>query len=381
VSHRLLLILAALLFPLALQANPFASQVKVTADRLNVRDDVWGNKLGYVLEGQQFNVVQTKEDWGKIEYELGKFGWIALEYTEGLPQQTSAAAVQQFCGELNQEFTKLGWNDARCEAADWDTGWETSQQHPLLYQVASGRKSSESSTLLLCSVHGDESTSYHCFRFAKLLQQQPELLEHPLIIVPMLNPDGFFKKPKQRTNHNEVDLNRNLPTRDWNALAHRQWKWSYAQNPRYFPGKSANSELENQFLVGLILAFTPSKIISLHSPLDFLDLDYMDTADGTKEQLIVRQKAWHQAKKFTAQSGTKFRDYRTFPGSLGRFGDEWKIPVYTLELPSAAAKDAAQEFERVRSAMLKLFNVPLNGQPMNTQPTALNEESSDASLL
>ena len=186
----------------------------------------------------------------------------------------------------------------------------------------------------------------------------------------------FFSQPRTRTNSNGVDLNRNLPTKDWAALAHRQWKWSYKENPRYNPGKSAGSEKENQFLVSLILKYKPDKIVSLHSPLDFIDLDYMDKREGDKELLAVRKRAWFQAQSFAKQSGTRFRDYRTFPGSLGRFGDEWKIPIYTLEFPEKPRIQAAKEFERFKSAMLELLNTNLS-----TQPTALNNEQDKDQLL
>ncbi|MGA1644424.1 MAG: SH3 domain-containing protein, partial [bacterium] len=66
-----------------------SDQIVITADRLNVRDGVWGNKLGKVFEGQQFEVAQKKEEWAQIEYELGKFGWISLDYARPALQATS----------------------------------------------------------------------------------------------------------------------------------------------------------------------------------------------------------------------------------------------------------------------------------------------------
>ena len=76
-----------------------SDQIVITADRLNVRDGVWGKKLGKVFEGQQFEVRQKKEEWGKIEYELGKFGWISLDYARTALQTTSKnnVSLSQFC--------------------------------------------------------------------------------------------------------------------------------------------------------------------------------------------------------------------------------------------------------------------------------------------
>ena len=354
-----------------------SDQIVITADRLNVRDGVWGNKLGKVFEGQQFEVAQKKEEWAQIEYELGKFGWISLDYAKPALQATSGKNItlSQFCAQVDTEFKKLGWKDISCNSDDWQANWHSEKGQPLIYKVF-GDKSSTHTTLLVCSVHSDEDTTYHCFRFMELLRSNMELIQQRLVLIPLLNPDGFFSQPRSRTNANGVDLNRNLPTKDWAALAHRQWKWSYQQNPRYNPGKGAGSEKENQFLVSLILKYKPDKIVSLHSPLDFLDLDYMDKREGDEELLAVRKRAWFQAQSFAEQSGTRFRDYRTFPGSLGRFGDEWKIPIYTLEFPEKPGSQAANEFERFKSAMLELFNTNLS-----TQPTALNNDQDKDQLL
>jgi protein MpaA len=354
-----------------------SEQIVITADRLNVRDEVWGKKLGKVYEGQQFEITQEKEDWALIEYEFGKFGWIFLDYARPALQanEVKNTSLSQFCVRVNTELKKLGWKDISCNSDDWQSTWHSEKGQPLIYKVF-GDEKSKHTTLLMCSVHSDEDTTYHCFRFMELLRSNQELIQQRLVLIPLLNPDGFFSHPRSRTNANGVDLNRNLPTKDWASLAHRQWKWSYQKNPRYNPGKSAGSEEENQFLVSIILKYKPDKIVSLHSPLDFIDLDYMDKREGDKELLAVRKRAWFQAKNFAEQSGTRFRDYRTFPGSLGRFGDEWKIPIYTLEFPDRPGNQAAKEFERFKSAMLELFNTNLN-----TQPTALNNEQENDQLL
>jgi hypothetical protein len=64
-------------------------EVIITATRLNVRDDVGGNKLGAVTRGQKFELQGTKENWGKIEFEPGRLGWISLQYTQPVAEQRS----------------------------------------------------------------------------------------------------------------------------------------------------------------------------------------------------------------------------------------------------------------------------------------------------
>ena len=75
-----------------------------------------------------------------------------------------------------------------------------------------------------------------------------------LVIVPVLNPDGYFLD--QRHNANGVDLNRNLPTKDWSAKV---------SDPRYHPGATPASEPETQALLQALERFSPDFILSLHS--------------------------------------------------------------------------------------------------------------------
>jgi hypothetical protein len=53
----------------------------------------------------------------------------------------------------------------------------------------------------------------------------------------------------------------------------------------------------------------------------------------------------------------KFVDYRFFPGSLGNYaGNERKIPIYTLELPTAYAAKSHDYWTIIRSALLNALN-------------------------
>jgi protein MpaA len=163
---------------------------------------------------------------------------------------------------------------------------------------------------LLGAVHGDEIEGAHVMHELFQYLKKEHRFTLPLIVVPIVNVDGFAKKT--RVNHNGVDLNRNLPTEDWNDRF---------EEAKYNPGKEPLSEPENQFLQSLFLKYQPAFILSFHSwkPILNFNGDCKDIAEYLA--------------KFNQYPLDGDIGYPT-PGSLGTYGPEvLKCPVLTFECP------------------------------------------------
>lgn len=162
--------------------------------------------------------------------------------------------------------------------------------------------------LILGGVHGDEPEGVVCCR--GLLQKFLESFELKLnlTLVPEFNPEGVLLKT--RGNSNKVDLNRNLPTKDWSPVA---------ATVRYFPGPRALSEKENQHLVHFLNSHKPDVIFSLHSWKPMLNTN----GDLPEAQVIS---------EMTGYVIEPDIGYPT-PGSLGTYaGLEKNIPTLTYEI-------------------------------------------------
>lgn len=167
-------------------------------------------------------------------------------------------------------------------------------------------------SLLIGGVHGDEPEG---FLFAeRFLQEVQEgsltVPDHlTLYVCPRLNPDGC--SVDRRTNARNVDLNRNLPTKDWTKDF---------TNPRYFPGLSAGSEVESELTVELIETLKPRMIMSLHS--------YEHAMINYNGDCLDLAQAMESTNGLPPKSDI---GYPT-PGSLGTYaGWERNIPTITLE--------------------------------------------------
>ena len=173
--------------------------------------------------------------------------------------------------------------------------------------------------LVVGGTHGDELTSVSVvFRWIEKLNKFHSGLFH-WHLVPMMNPDGVLPRAAQRTNKNGVDLNRNLPSDDWNEKAIKYWREKQGENPRRYPGESPASEPETQWLIDEINTFKPDAIISVHAPYGVVDFDalVLNTAPKSLGKLHLNLLG-------------------TYPGSLGNYaGINRDIPVITLELPHA----------------------------------------------
>lgn len=163
--------------------------------------------------------------------------------------------------------------------------------------------------LVLGGVHGDEIegtvASYGLLR--SFSENFPYRLD--LTLVPAFNLDGVLHRT--RGNFHGVDLNRNLPTKDWSPEI---------KTPRYHPGPFANSEPENQALARFIETEKPQFLLSLHSwhPVLNVNGDCMAEAETLAKLTGYR---------IDADIG-----YPT-PGCLGTFaGLERNSPTLTYEI-------------------------------------------------
>jgi protein MpaA len=170
--------------------------------------------------------------------------------------------------------------------------------------------------LVLGGVHGDEVEGVTAAwgLFSALSEGAASELRLNLTLIPAFNFDGVLAKT--RVNARGVDLNRNLPTRDWNPQAF---------NDRYPPGPSANSEPENQALTAFLDHTQPRFIISLHS---------------WKPLLNVNGDCGPEADEIHRQTGYVIEPsigYPT-PGCLGTYaGLERAMPTLTYEIERGLA--------------------------------------------
>ena len=126
--------------------------------------------------------------------------------------------------------------------------------------------------LLLSGIHGDEYASVSiAFKWLQTLDKYHSGMFH-WHVAPLVNPDGLLRARPQRMNANGVDLNRNLPTPDWEVESVNYWKKT-GYNPRRYPGPTPGSEPETQWLVKKIEEFAPDIIVTVHAPYGIVDYD------------------------------------------------------------------------------------------------------------
>jgi len=170
--------------------------------------------------------------------------------------------------------------------------------------------------MVLGGIHGDEPKSVFLTNsLIELLSTSPKSAGRVTwIIVPLVNPDGFERR--KRRNARGVDLNRNFPTRNWQAGPARS---------RMYGGPAPASELETRAVMRIVKRFRPDVIITIHSINRHRQCNNYDGPAGAIASAMSR----HNRYPVTANIG-----YPT-SGSFGTWaGVERGIPVVTLELPS-----------------------------------------------
>jgi len=188
-----------------------------------------------------------------------------------------------------------------------------------------GKKAAKYKMAILGSMHGDEPQGkYIIEQLVEYVKKNPKTIENKQILfMPTVNPDGLFGN--KRGNANNVDLNRNFPTKNWGSI-------DGDKNTVYSPGSSPSSEPETKMILKYIGDFNPKLIINIHSPLKLINYD------GLNSKRIATLMAKYNNYKTAADIG-----YPT-PGSLGTyFGKERNISVITLETSNDTGEKAWQE--------------------------------------
>ena len=145
-----------------------------------------------------------------------------------------------------------------------------------------------------------------------------------LLFIPSLNPDG--QELETRTNANEVDINRNFPTENWEL----------GERNRYFGGESPASEIETRFVIDVVEKYAPKLIITLHTPFKIVNFD--GEAREISEKIA-------EIFNYPVEESI---GYPT-PGSFGTWaGVERQIPIITIEMDEEIPQESlVQPFENM----------------------------------
>lgn len=261
-------------------------------------------------------------------------------------------AVKKYCAILGSKFTTYKWGEVGCENFNWNHVRNSNLGTPIIWTVFGDENSAlarENTTVILCGVHGDEITPVKfCWDLINELKNNHTFIDKLVIVAPLVSPDSFFIDRPSRTNGRGVDVNRNFPTADWGAEAHKRWKHHLKSDKRKYPGAKAASEQETVFQMNLILRYKPNKVISVHAPLTLLDYDgpSLIGENGHSAKMLLEQMS-------SKASGYKVSNYPIFPGSLGNWaGKEKHIPTYTLELPNSNPQETDKFWTLFKDAVI-----------------------------
>jgi len=177
------------------------------------------------------------------------------------------------------------------------------------YEIGYGNET----ILLFGSIHGNEKGSQDLLdRFIIELKQNPTLVssQKKIIIIPMLNPDGFYDRTDKLNAHG-VNIDLNFPTKEWKQ---------YGTNGTY-AGKAPYSEPESIIISTIVQTYEIKKMVSFH-------------AHGA---VIIPED--NDVSRAAAKEYAKDGGYRFYGGSMDFFGNptQWFVettgyPAFTVEL-------------------------------------------------
>jgi len=203
----------------------------------------------------------------------------------------------------------------------------TTNSEPPTHQSVEGRPievhsfgEGERTILLMAGVHGDEHNGVGLVAsvLEKLRACDPYALNDRIVVMPLVNPDGF--EVGTRRNARGIDINRNFPTKDFVGAEDAPG------------GVEPASEPETRAILDVVERFEPHLIITLHEPLTCVNYN------GSLAAPI--------AERMSGCCGLPAKGDIGYPcpGSMGTYyGWERELPVITLELPPEGDLSAIEQ--------------------------------------
>ncbi len=278
-------------------------------------------------------------------------------------RQNPARQIADLCRKVSTKLASVTYKD--CIGIGLHvTGAESIKKIPIaIKSYPPYRRKPLGRVLMIGGIHGDEYSSVSIvFKWMKKLDRHHSGVFH-WHVVPLLNPDGLLRRKSQRMNARNVDLNRNLPTPDWESLSMKYWVHRTKRNPRRFPGLVAQSEPETDWLVKEINAFKPDVIVSVHAPHGIIDFDGPEAAPEKLGHLFLNLLG-------------------TYPGSLGNYaGIQRKIPVVTIELPHSGIMPSPSHINAIWGDLVQWLktNLPNSRVRQESAPESLGQQTDSPS--
>lgn len=276
--------------------------------------------------------------------------------TELTPDNLPEISVRKECERIAAKLASVGYQECLNRELRLSSGRSVNNAPLLIKEYPPlPSRSPMGKILLIGGIHGDEYASVSVvFKWMKTLDKHHSGLFH-WHVVPLANPDGLLQKKSTRLNANGVDLNRNFPSHNWSIQALNFWRQETKSNPRRYPGPSAISEPETQWLAEEIAQFKPDIIVSVHAPYGIIDYD--GPAKGPNQ-------LGHLPLKLLGN----------FPGSLGRYaGIDQNIPVITIELTYAGIMPSRQQISKIWIDLVRWLKSNVNAHMVTQESTTQTE--------
>lgn len=234
----------------------------------------------------------------------------------GQPARSAVAdgpKIKHWCHEMAERLASV--SRQKCNADSFRPSGLQSVKGRLIPVADIRSRHAIGRVLLIGGIHGDELSAVSIvFWWLDMLKHGESPIDWR--VAPSVNPDGLLHHPPKRVNAHGVDLNRNMPTPGWHKASREYWQ-NVGRNPRRFPGHTAGSQPETQWLLYQIRHYRPDVIVSIHAPLGIVDYDGKNAPPSHLGDL-------------------PYHYLGVYPGSLGNYA--WNvqgIPVITVELKYA----------------------------------------------